>query len=71
MNPTLKTWLADAGTLKYVERFELGAAPSSVAYLLEREDDYFIALVGALFDQLREPGDGDSDWALLGNAFAE
>jgi helicase len=71
MREVLTRWIAHADTARYVERFGLDVLPESVAYLAAREDDLFIALVGELFDRMRDP-DGDSDaWAVLANAFAE
>lgn len=71
MRESLESWVADAGTLRYSDHFELGTRPLSVNYLMGREGDFFLALVGELFDRLRHPYVDASDWSLLGNAFAE
>ena len=71
MRETLESWIADAGTLRYIDQFALAVRPVTADYLVGREDDLFLALVGELFDRLRRPYDDASDWSLLGNAFAE
>ena len=71
MTNGLAAWVADVDSLKYTERLGLDEVPPPVRYLIGREDDYFLSLVGELFDRLRGADASETDWALLGNAFAE
>ena len=45
--------------------------PFHISYLRTREEDYYIALVGELFDRLKEPYTNSIDWSRLGNALAQ
>jgi helicase len=71
MRSTLARWVSDADVLHHVERFDLGAAPQRLRYLADRSDDYYISLVGELFDRLSEPYEDRADWSRLGNAITQ
>jgi hypothetical protein len=72
MRQALVTWITDADELKYVDEFRLPApVDTRVGGRIGREDDLYVALVGELFDRLREAEEPSSDWSLLGNALAD
>jgi helicase len=55
----------------HVQRFGLEHAPDQLGYLRNRGDDYYISLVGELFDRIRRPYVDHVDWARLGNALTQ
>jgi hypothetical protein len=54
-----------------MDQLHVGQAEVTYAYLAGRRDDYYLALVGELFDRLRDGAATADDWAALGNAFAQ
>jgi hypothetical protein len=68
MRATLAKWVSDADALHHVQRFGFTQTPLQLSYLRTRADDYYISLVGELFDRLRDPYDDSVDWSRLGNA---
>lgn len=71
MSPALAKWLNDADTLHHVRHFGITPAPLQLKYLNARWDDYYISLVGELFDRLREPYEDPIAWSRLGNAITQ
>lgn len=71
MRASLATWISDAESLLHLDRFRVSVIPLSLAYQRTRKDDLYIALVGELFDRMREDYADRSDWARLANALAE
>lgn len=71
MRETLAKWVSDADALHHVERFGFSELPSQLNYLRSRGDDYYISLVGELFDRLTEPYNDSVDWSRLGNAITQ
>ena len=71
MRKTLAKWINDADALHYVQRFGFLQMPISLGHLRSRGDDYYISLVGELFDKLRKPYDDSVDWSRLGNAITQ
>src|SRR5690606_36474104 len=71
MRNTLATWVSDADALHHVERFGFSQPPLPLSYLRSRGDDYYISLIGELFDRLREPYSDSVDWSRLGNAITQ
>lgn len=71
MRETLARWVSDADALHHVERFGLPQPPLQLGYLRSRGDDYYISLVGELFDRLHEPYNDSVDWLRLGNAITQ
>ena len=70
MRHSLARWIGDADALRYLEHFRVIQAGTDFAHIRSRADDYYLALVGELFDRMRE-GYGDATlWARLGNALA-
>lgn len=71
MRETLAKWVSDADALHHVERFGFSQPPPQLSYLRARGDDYYISLVGELFDRLHEPYSESVDWSRLGNAITQ
>lgn len=63
--------VSDSDALRHLEQFHVREVPLRLAYLGARADDYYLALVGELFERMRS-GYGDANqWARLGNAFVQ
>lgn len=71
MNQSLSNWVRDADALRHMEYFRVLQAGTEFAHIRTRLDDYYIALVGSLFGQLRSSSASPSEWARLGNALAQ
>lgn len=71
MRSVLAKWVSDADALHYVQRFGFKEIPSRLAYLKARRDDYYISLVGEVFDRLRDPYEDAVQWSRLGNALTQ
>ncbi len=71
MRATLAKWLSDADALHHVERFGFSEQPLQLRYIRSRSDDYYISLVGELFDRLHKPYEDSVDWSRLGNAITQ
>jgi hypothetical protein len=68
---TLRNWIADADTRKNVELFKLQSQITGLSYQDGRDFDLYLALVGEMFDLLRDPPEDTRDWATLANAFTQ
>ena len=53
MRQTLANWVSDSDALRHLEQFRVREVPLRLAYLRARVDDYYIALVGELFERMR------------------
>ena len=71
MSPTLLKWIGDADSLRHMDRFKVRDIPLDLGYQRTRKDDLYIALVGELFDRMRDGEASPTDWAHLGNAIAQ
>ncbi len=72
MKPSLSRWIRDADALRHVRDFQAGQGSLIFGDVDSRLDDYYIALVGDLFERLRNDDDsGATDFARLGNALAQ
>lgn len=71
MRPALAKWVSDADALHHIQRFGLTQIPPQLSYLRTRSDDYYISLIGELFDRLHEPYTDPSEWSRLGNAITQ
>src|SRR5665213_2612199 len=69
MNDSLARWIADADALRHLEHFGLEQPSLNLGHIRNRSDDYYISLVGELYDHLKAPDWNSGDWARLGNAF--
>ncbi len=71
MRQTLRSWVADADTRQNIEQYGLKDQLPTFEYQDGRAFDLYIALIGELFDLLRDQPDDSRDWATLGNALAQ
>ncbi|WP_242352372.1 DEAD/DEAH box helicase [Anaeromyxobacter sp. SG64] len=71
MRPVLARWIGDADALRHLEYFQVQQSTLDLAGIRTRTDDYFLALVGELFDRMREGSADATGWARLGNALAQ
>jgi helicase len=71
MRASLAKWISDADALRHLEYFRVTDTALDISYIRNRSDDYYTALVGELFDRMRDGYDNPTDWARLGNAFAQ
>lgn len=71
MNGSLAEWIAAADALRHLEHFESEAISQAAEVIRDRADDYYISLVGDLFDSMREDVEDERTWASLGNAFIQ
>lgn len=71
MRASLQNWINDADSLQQHRFFSIAQMPINLGHILNRQEDYFISLVGELFNYLNSPDTQRSDWAQLGNAFLQ
>lgn len=71
MRASLQRWINDADTTRHLRHFQYVQLPIELAHIGNRLDDYYISLVGELFNNLHAPDVTNSDWAQLGNAFLQ
>lgn len=69
MRASLQTWINDADMARHLGQFSLAALPIELAQIGNRLADYYISLVGELFDGIHSSVITNDDWAQLGNAF--
>lgn len=71
MRASLARWIGDADALRQLEHFRVQQTSLDLIHIRTRTDDYYLALVGDLFERMRD-GSGDAgEWARLGNALAQ
>lgn len=71
MRPILARWIGHADALQHLEHFQVEQSSLDLAHIGTRTDDYYVALVGELFERLREASEDATGWARLGNALAQ
>lgn len=71
MRPALARWIGDADALRHLEYFQVPQSSIDLAHVRTRTDDYYLSLVGELFEWMRENSEDAIGWARLGNAFAQ
>lgn len=71
MRATLQNWINEADSVRHLHFFSIAQMPIQLARITNRPEDYYISLVGELFNSLNEPEMPRSDWAQLGNAFLQ
>jgi superfamily II DNA/RNA helicase len=71
MRASLARWIGDADALRHLEHFRVQQSSLNLAHILARTDDYYLALVGELFDRMRESSADAAGWARLANALAQ
>lgn len=71
MRPSLARWVGDADALRHLEHFKVDQPSLDLAHIRTRIDDYYIALVGELFERMRTGSEDATGWARMGNALAQ
>ncbi len=71
MRPALAKWVSDADALYHVQRLGIRLRPPQLEDLRARGDDYYISLVGELFDRIRDDYQDPVEWSRLGNALTQ
>lgn len=71
MRASLQNWINSADNFRHLRHFNVVQFPIELAHIGNRLDDYYISLVGELFNNLRELDVPSTDWAQLGNAFLQ
>ncbi|EMF1403346.1 DEAD/DEAH box helicase, partial [Pseudomonas aeruginosa] len=71
MRASLQTWINDADMARHLGQFSVAALPLELAQIGSRLADYYISLVGELFDGIHSMDTPSDDWAQLGNAFLQ
>ena len=71
MREILAKWISDADAIRQFEHFKIPQQLLNLAYVRNRSDDYYIALVGELFDKMRDGFADPKHWAKLGDALAQ
>ncbi|NBB11031.1 DEAD/DEAH box helicase [Pseudomonas sp. SLFW] len=71
MRASLQAWINDADMARHLGQFSVAALPIELAQIGNRVADYYISLVGELFDGIHSPNIPSDDWAQLGNAFLQ
>jgi helicase len=68
---TLARWIGDADAVRHLEHFRVSAPSLNLGFIRARSGDYYVSLVGELYERMRT-GDGTAtEWARLGNALAQ
>lgn len=71
MRASLERWIGDADALRHLDHFQVEQATLDLVHIRMRSDDYYVALVGELFERLRNTPEDAAGWARLGNALAQ
>ena len=70
MTVSLSKWIGDSDALRHLEYFRATQSLVGLAHIRARADEYYLSLVGDLFDRMREGNENSAEWARLGNALA-
>lgn len=70
MNDPLARWISNAEALRYTRAFRSAQLPTWLSNIQQRWEDFYVSLVGELFERMRKPYEDRSDWARLANALA-
>ena len=62
--------MGDADAIRHLEHFRVAQPPPSLEPR-GRADDYYLSLVGELFERMRTASPGGADWARVGDALAD
>lgn len=71
MRASLTAWIGEADAARHLDHFNLRQASLDLSNIRFRADDFYISLVGELFERIRDDSEEASAWALLGNALAD
>jgi helicase len=67
---SLARWVGDADALRHLEHFRVEQPSLDLTNVRTRTDDYYLALVGELFQRMRATSEA-AGWARLGNALVQ
>ena len=71
MRPELAQWVRHADALHHVQLLGFQQTPLLLSYVTTRRDDFYISLIGELFQRMREPYLDQVEWSRLGNALTQ
>lgn len=71
MRPVLARWVADADAQRHLQHFGLSQPELDLTAARARGGDYYLAMIGDLFDRIRANSSDGIGWARLGNALAQ
>lgn len=71
MTEQIGDWISNADALHHLEHFHCRQIPLGLGVVRSRTDDYYISLIGEIFERLRVNYEESNDWARLGNAFLQ
>ena len=71
MRASLARWIGDADALRHLEHFHVQQISVDFTRISTHIDDYYFALVGELFECIREDSTNHSSLSRLGNAFSQ
>lgn len=71
MRQTLEKWISDADAIRLLRSFEANRVTLNLSEIQARADEYYIALVGELFESLKTGDRAPEELSRLGNAFSQ
>lgn len=71
MRAILESWINAADNFRHLQHFAIRQLPIDIAHVVQRSEDYYLSLVGELFDCITNEATTSSEWAVLGNAFLQ
>lgn len=71
MRDSLVRWIRAADAARHFDYFQTVQEQPELLRVRTRADEYYISLVGELFDSMRRERTHPEDWSRLGNAFAD
>lgn len=71
MRVELQNWINGADNVRHLRLFSIAQWPVHLAGVVNRNEDFYISLVGELFNSINSLETKQTDWSQLGNAFLE
>jgi hypothetical protein len=71
MRESLQNWINDASNLHYLKYFDIPQIPIALAHVTNRAVDYYISLVGELFERINDTNTPNGDWLRIANALLQ
>jgi helicase len=71
MRASLARWIGDADALWHLEHFGVSPAGLDLTHIRTRASDYYLSLVGDLFDRMRADDADGAEWTRLGDALSQ
>jgi helicase len=71
MRASLARWVGEADAVRLLDQLAVAQVPLALGPARIRVEDFYVSLVGELFDKMREGYQDQNDWARLGNALAQ